>query len=63
MQFTGHNKIYNLQWTELLNRNDMPFADYEDVAGEGTLVMAPWQQPGGKIQFSEACVVKESIGM
>ena len=48
--------MYNLPWSDLLQENELPFVNYEDLM-VGIVVLAPWKHRGSGIHYSKACVV------
>ena len=62
IQFLEGQKVYHLQWDELLTvEAELPFEVYEDLQA-GTHVLAPWCDKDGDIDIAEAVVVNpESV--
>ena len=60
IRFEDYDKIYDLEWTELLQVDiEIPFAAYEELE-KGMEVLAPWKDGrGSHIQYSNAFVVSE----
>ena len=60
IRFEDCDKIYRLEWTELLQvDNELPFAAYDELE-TGVDVLAPWKDGrGSHIHYSKAVVVGE----
>ena len=62
IRFEDYDRIYDLEWTELLQVDgEMPFAAYEELE-KGMEVLAPWKDGKGshtRVHYSKAFVVSE----
>lgn len=58
VKFPDEEKIYVIQWEELLTiNNEIPFEALSELR-VGVPVRAPWTDAGGEIQYADAVVVE-----
>ena len=59
----SQNKVYHLDWTELLTcDSELPFESFDDVK-PGLTLMAPWTDRTGDVQYAVASVVSAGLAI